>query len=178
MALRLGRGATLTLLVTLAAAAGVGAWLAERTTGGPLATSPGGGIGTPVKVGRTFSVGVTSLTYHGSGLVFLRSVTPDSLPAGIRVVGTRAVAFGRGCFSSRPRFPPSDYQLAPLAAAVLKPSQYMCAAVGLRAMREGRFVIPSFTVRYEIGVQGYETKANESVRICASDPVLKRCAAP
>lgn len=158
-------------LGVLALVVGAGLWLALRTTTGPLVPPEGSSRESiSARIGDRLSMGVDSPTYHGSAVIVIDALVPDSVPVGLRVLGYRAIAWGEGSVGAARGFPPTGLRLQRVDGSRVLPGQGAQITIGLEPLRAGVLVIPGFTLRYHIGWHRYAAHYLQAVQVCVASP--------
>lgn len=164
------RSRALLPFVALVLSLAVAGWLAfVRSTPGPIAAAQGDWSQTsvPVEVGGQVSVGISSPIYQGDGTLVIDSIVPDQVPDGLVVLGYGRVPWEQGGVGSARRFPPAGHTLEPVQGATVTNGQGFSIVVGVQPMREGRFLIPGFTIEYHSGIHRYAAHYQQAVAVCA-----------
>lgn len=162
-------GRNLVFALALAALSGLAVW--GSITGlehGPLADWGGTTGAMPADVGERLSIGIVSDVNRGPGEIRLLSLTPDALPAGLRILGFRSTPFGHGCLGAGRSFPAdaSRYTYEPLVGAVVSQGQAACVVIGLLPTTTGLFHIPGFKLTYEVNGSFFSEHTGPEQWIC------------
>jgi hypothetical protein len=74
-----------------------------------------------------------------------------------------------------PEFPPRDFDVHPLAGWQMRHGELACLVIGFEVLRDGRFRVPGFTVRYHIGGRHFAAHYRHAVEICSPTTRYSHC---
>lgn len=169
--------ACVAVLVASAAAATRIRW------GGELA-GYGNAVGLPVRVGSSFSIGMSEL--QADGRIRIESVRLERPTRGVMFVGALVHPTGHGMVGSERHFPPTfpSVRMRPAAGAVVPARMPVILVVGMRATRPGAFRVHGVDVLYREYWHGIDVRRHAHVGVevvgCAvsTSAGVPRCTLP